>query len=458
MAWKRSRVRVPVAPPSAFEKINALSSGDILDQMKAILKNFVVLLLGWQVRRLYNKHQFKTIGVVGSIGKTSTKMAIAQTLGKNLRVRYQEGNYNDIVSVPLIYFGQTMPSLINPFAWAKIFANNQRQLAAEYPYDVVVLELGTDAPGQIAAFKKYVRLDLAVVTAITPEHMEYFTDLDAVAQEELSVHDYAQKVIYNSDLVPEKYRSELPDGSLSYSISSTTSDFYMANMLNSTSGFSGDVKHGGEIILHVTQDVLSELQFYSLLAAIIVCRELGLSSTQILAGLSHISPVSGRLRRLRGINYSTIIDDTYNASPDAVKAGLQALYKIDAPKKIAVLGNMNELGAMSEEAHKQIGDMCDPAQLSQIITIGKDANAHLASAAEAKGCRVRRFDSPYLAGEYLQKEIEPNTLIFAKGSQNGVFAEEVIKLILADPEDKTKLVRQSPEWLAKKRKAFGING
>src|SRR5690606_8645396 len=135
--------------------------------MKKFLKSLVVSVLAWQVNRLRRKNQFKIVGVVGSVGKTSTKLAIAQTLSKSMRVRYQEGNYNDIVTVPLIYFGQVEPSLFNPIAWIKVFINNQKQIK-NFPYDVVVIELGTDYPGQITAFAKYVNLNLAVVTGIAP--------------------------------------------------------------------------------------------------------------------------------------------------------------------------------------------------------------------------------------------------------------------------------------------------
>src|SRR5690606_28173476 len=105
------------------------------------------------------------------------------------------------VTVPLIFFGQNEPSLLNPFAWLRVFISNQRQIRS-YPYDAVVVELGTDGPGQIAAFKKYLRLDIAVVTAIVPEHMEFFNDMQAVANEELDVAGFAGKVLYNVDFVP----------------------------------------------------------------------------------------------------------------------------------------------------------------------------------------------------------------------------------------------------------------
>jgi len=422
--------------------------------VKNQLKKFVVYILGRQVIRLRKKHSIKVVGVVGGIGKTSTKLAIAQTLSKSLRVRYQEGNYNDIVSVPLIFFDAKIPSLLNPLAWIKVFADNSKQIRGTYPYDVVVVELGTDGPGQIVNFAEYLRLDVAVVTALVPEHMVNFKDMQQVADEELSVTGYSDNIIYNADLVAVQYRSLLPVTSESYSISDPGATYYLANIFHSAGGYEGDIKRSGEIFAHFSHEVVSETQLYSLLAAVVVGCKFGLKSTEILAGVSNIRPVSGRLRRLRGLNNSVIIDDTYNASPEAVKASLRTLYKLEATQRIAILGNMNELGIISQAAHKEIGELCNPTKLDIVITIGPDANAHLAPAASNKGCNVKRFDNPYEAGEYLQSKVEPGAVILAKGSQNNVFAEEAVKLLLADPEDAVKLVRQSDFWLNLKHKNF----
>src|SRR3990167_5428097 len=130
--------------------------------MKQYARSIVVWVLGIQVRRLRKKNDLTIVGVVGSIGKTSTKLAIAQTLGATRTVRYQTGNYNDIVSVPLVFFGLDLPSLLNPFAWLKVFIKTERVIGSDYPYEIVVVELGTDGPGQIAAFKRYLMLDIAV--------------------------------------------------------------------------------------------------------------------------------------------------------------------------------------------------------------------------------------------------------------------------------------------------------
>ena len=322
--------------------------------------------------------------------------------------------------------------MFNPFAWLAVFLRNQKQIRQKYSYDIVVLELGTDGPGQIQEFKKYLQLEIGVVTSITPEHMENFADLDAVAKEELQIVQMSSLVLANKDLVDGKYLKNLAD-TLTYAVN-TAADFSPSNL-----GVGTD---------------FSEPELYSRLAAAAVAHKLGMLPADITKGMASIKPVPGRMQKLAGINGSTIIDDSYNASPEAVKLALNSLYKMKTPQKIAVLGNMNELGKYSEVLHKEVGELCDPKQLSLVITIGPDANKFLASAAVAKGCEVKQFDSPYEAGEYIKPLVKTGAVILVKGSQNKVFAEETIKSLLADQADVAKLVRQDDFWMNVKKKAF----
>ncbi|HEX5797147.1 MAG TPA: cyanophycin synthetase, partial [Candidatus Saccharimonadales bacterium] len=199
---------------------------------------------------------------------------------------------------------------------------------------------------------------------------------------------------------------------------------------------------------------IAKTQLFSICAAVAVAHELDLTEPLIQKGIKAIRPANGRMRVLEGINSSVIIDDTYNASPDAVKTALDTLYENKAPQKIAVLGNMNELGRFSPDAHSKVGEYCDPKQLDMVLTIGPDANRYLAAAAKKQGCEVETFDNPYAAADFLKEAIRPQALILAKGSQNGVFAEETVKQILADSRDVSKLVRQEPHWLKIKAKQF----
>jgi UDP-N-acetylmuramoyl-tripeptide--D-alanyl-D-alanine ligase len=422
--------------------------------MKNAARSLVAKTLWRQVAKLRQKNSLVVVAVAGSIGKTSTKLAIANVLKPKYRVQFQDGNYNDLVSVPLIFFGENLPSIYNPMAWAKIFWSNRRQINKNYPYDVVVVELGTDGPGQLKEFKPYIKATIGILTSIAPEHMEYFKTLDNVASEELKIEDLSEKLFVNKDFVDEAYRKKLRQPYIGYAIKSTA-DIKLADLKLEGYNSSFTVEDRGSRFLKAEHETVAEPQLYAVLAAIAVAKELGIGPEEIEKGLHNIKPVSGRMQRLEGINGSTIIDDTYNASPEATKAALHTLYRLKASHKIAILGNMNELGQYSQAAHEEIGGLCDPNKLDLVLTIGPDSNKYLAAAAEAKGCRVESFNDPYSAADFLKPLIQKESLILVKGSQNRVFAEETVKLLLADPSDSSKLVRQSEHWLAVKRKAFG---
>ena len=392
--------------------------------MKSLLKNILVTIMSNQVRRLRRRNNFKIIGVVGSIGKTSTKLAIAKVLESEKRVRYQEGNYNDVVSVPLVLFGRQMPSLWNIFKWLQIIIQNEIKIYSDYPFDLVVVELGTDGPGQINQFRKYLHLDIAVITAIAPEHMEFFKNIKNVAEEEWSVRYFSDLVFVNRDLC-----KILPD------------DFDHVKIIFYGKEFDADYKC----------EIISPVQLYSISIAIILAKKFKIPDEIIKKAVSEIKSFSGRMQKLHGIKKSIIIDDTYNASPDAVKMALDALYSFETPQRIAILGMMNELGDLSAKEHEKIGKYCNSKLLNLVVTVGKDANKFLAPMAKEKGCEVYEAKNSIDAGLFVKGKIKEGAVILAKGSQNGVFTEEALKPLLASKSDFSKLVRQDQYWMKKKQ-------
>lgn len=406
-------------------------------------KNLICKILERQVRNLRLKNSFIVVAVVGSVGKTSTKLAISKVLSTEKRVRYQEGNYNDRLTVPLVFFGHSSPSLMNVFSWVKIILSNQKQIK-NFNFDVVVIELGTDGPGQIKDFQ-YIYPDISVVTAVTPEHMEFFDSLDDVAKEELSVCSFSRVNIINGDDVAKKYLKDLDYKSYGLNLENNI-------VAKNTSFNNGQIveisKNKYEIKLLGNQGAKIALSAYS------VAKQLELSEKAIKSGLESLVAFAGRMNLLEGIKDSLIIDDTYNASPDAVIAGLDVLYAMKAKQKIAILGNMNELGKFSEEMHRQIGKYCDDKQLDLVITLGPDAQKFITEEASKKGCEVHAFSSPFEVGDFVAKKLKSGAVIFAKGSQNKVFAEESLKALLANKQDAAKLVRQSKYWLDIKEKQF----
>jgi UDP-N-acetylmuramoyl-tripeptide--D-alanyl-D-alanine ligase len=414
--------------------------------MKSLAKRILVTILGNQVQRLRSRNNFTVVAVVGSVGKTSTKFAIASMLSSKLKVQWQQGNYNDTLSVPLVFFGHSIPSLHNPFSWLKIISSNELLIRKKYPYDVVVIELGTDGPGQIEKFSAYLHNDIAVVTAVSPEHMEYFDDIDAVATEELSVSNYTKQLIINSDLVIPAYFKALKSV-LTYGFSSAS---IVVTIRNNKIVLTKNSKLW--CILKPSQ--ITTVGAYSVTAGAMVADMLGLTPDEIEQSIASVVTPPGRMQFLPGINNSIIIDETYNASPDAVITALEYLYDQKASQRIALLGNMNELGKYSKAEHERVGKFCDPKKLDYVLTLGPDANAVLGPIAQERGCRVKAFTSPYELGNYVKKILKDKAVILAKGSQNNVYMEEAVKLILANTEDVPKLVRQSEDWLQKKQKNF----
>lgn len=417
--------------------------------MKQLMRNLVCRLLERRVRELRARHEFTVVAVAGSVGKTSTKMAIAHVLeAAGKRVRYQEGNYNARISVPLVFFGETMPSLMNVSAWIEVLRRMDRQIAQPFAYDVVVIELGTDGPGQMAEFA-YIQPDITVVSAISPEHMANFADMDAVAHEEMAVAAYSRKLLVNvADVAPE-YLANVDY--VGYGVDEATE--YRAVRVGDSGIVGQKVKittaSGAEF--DITTNYSGRQGATIVLAAASVADMLGVATEVIAGAIAKLEPFAGRLQVLDGVNDSQIIDDTYNSSPLATRAALDVLYAADVPQKIAILGDMNELGETSADEHRTLGEYCRADKLDYVVTIGVQSREYLAPAAREAGCQVKSFTDPVRAGEFVRDVLQPGAIILAKGSQNGVFAEEAVKQLLRNPSDAGKLVRQSEEWMGKKR-------
>jgi len=423
-----------------------------------MLKDLVTKLLEHQARRLLKKFNPKIVAVTGSVGKTSTKLAIATVLSKKYKVLAHYGSYNTPIALPLAMFDMHVPlRLRDPMSWIKVYQEMGKKLKQPYPYEVLVVEFGADAPGDIEYFKRYIKPDISVVTAVAEEHMEFFGTIEAVAQEELSIASFSNLTLINRDDVSAEYAKYVPNGINidTYGSSGVAEYHFLIDNYVPGQGFSGKFISPEYKQQPVTLQLVGEHNIRAAVAAGMVGIKMGLSAEQIAAGMQDIRPVDGRMNLLRGMDETTIIDDTYNASPISMIAALQTLYSFPAPQHIAILGSMNELGAYSKEAHEQVGKACDPGLLDWVITIGSEAQKYLAPAAQARGCRVSSFMSPYDAGAEVHKLMQAHAVILAKGSQNGVFAEEAVKMLLHSTEEESHLVRQTADWLAIKEKQFG---
>jgi UDP-N-acetylmuramoyl-tripeptide--D-alanyl-D-alanine ligase len=422
-----------------------------------MLKSIITGILESYARRLLKKHKPKIVAVVGSLGKTSTKLAIATVLSQKYRVLAHYSSYNTPIGLPMAIFNLVIPEKVKSASeWLNVFKAMRKQLREDYPYDVLVLELGADKPGDIAYFKKYIQPDIAVVTAVAPEHMANFKTIDAVAAEELAITHFAKASLINRDNIDGVFSKLVPDGTAidTYGTSGIAEYRFTIEDFKPGIGFKGLFVSPELGQLPVALKVVGEHNVRPTIAAGAVGVKLGLNAKQLVDGLQAIVPVKGRMNLLRGLEGTTLIDDTYNASPPSMIAALQTLYLFPTTQRIAILGSMNELGDFSPQAHQSVGEVCDTTLLDWVITVGAEAEKYLAPAAKKKGCQVRSFMSPYDAGAFAHSVLQRGAVVLAKGSQNGVFTEEALKELLHSTEEEKQLVRQSADWLAKKQAQF----
>ena len=424
-----------------------------------MIKQRITNRLEKYVKKYFERHpDIKLVVVAGSVGKTSSKLAIATLLNEKYRVRLHEGNHNTHLSAPLAILGIDFPGNPKSFwEWRRVFkaARARIKSPAESEPQVIIQEIGTDHPGDIEKFGRYLNPDIAVITSVSPEHMENFGTLDAVAQEELFAANFSKFALINRDSVDQQYSKYLTNSNFSTYGSLVSADYnFEIDDFNLIEGYVGKINAPEFGQIDATVRIFGDHSLLPVTSAIAVASKMGLSAEEIRYGLNKIQPVPGRMNFLRGLNNSILIDDTYNSSPLAAEAALRSLYGLSVPSRIAILGSMNELGVSSPAEHQKIGEMCNPMMLSWVITVGEEAEKYLAPAARAKGCQVKSFRSAVEAGAFAHKVLEKNAAVLLKGSQGGIFLEEATKILLADQEDVNYLVRQDKRWMAQKQAFF----
>jgi UDP-N-acetylmuramoyl-tripeptide--D-alanyl-D-alanine ligase len=424
--------------------------------MKKIFKHLVLLSLEKEAGAVLKKYKPKIIAITGTVGKTSTKDAVATALSRFVFVRKSPKNLNTEIGVPLSILNTDNPAN-DAIGWIRVLIEGLILLVfpTHYP-EWLVLEVGTDQPGDIARITRWLSPDIVIVTKLSkvPVHVEAFPtpedlfnekgnlvralkpggtlilnadDEDVLAYKNLSKENIvlfgnaselkasAYKVLYDEDKKPE--------------------------------GVSFEVVSGTETVVVIIKGTLGEQHMSHVLAAFAVCSSLHENLTIAAKAFLREAPTPGRMRVVDGMKGSTILDDTYNSSPVAVEEALKTLGSLKAKRKIAVLGDMLELGKYSVDEHKKVGE--NVAKIADIlVTIGVRSRytAEEALSAGMKKENVFQFDNSHQAATFLKAKIEEGDIILVKGSQS-IRTERVVEAIMAYPKDREKLlVRQDKEW------------
>lgn len=434
--------------------------------MKNSFKKIIAYILKIESRLALWKYKPKVVAITGSVGKTSTKDAVYAVLSKVAYVRKSEKSYNSEIGLPLTILG-CPNGWNNPYRWLKNILKGLWLFLASHKYpEWLVLEAGVGKPGDMEQTASWLKTDAVIMTAIgdTPVHIEFFNSREQLVEEKSKLLKTLKKdglLILNADDASVLgMRAKSKNRITTYGFKegadirgSGDSIFY--NEGGEPAGIIFRVDEEGNSLPVIIEGVFGKNHIYASLAALALSYSLKFNMLDAINALKRYEVPPGRMCLLKGMNETLIIDDTYNSSPFACESALKTLGEIkSAGRKIAVLGDMLELGRHTEEAHKNIGRIAkDNAEI--IVVVGPRAKAIKEGALEVYPAiggagmnseNIFEFEDSRKAGEFLKTLIKKNDMILIKGSQ-GVRMERTVEKIMAHPEDKEKLlVRQDPEW------------
>ncbi len=426
------------------------------------MRKFIESSLANAARAVIAKEKPEIIGVTGSVGKSSAKEAVSAVLGKRFRIRHSPKNFNTEIGLPLSVLNLPTGGK-STLAWVGVLWNAWKIKAfgaKDFP-KMLVLEYGLTHPGDIAYLCDIASPLIGVETSVGESHLEFMGTVEEIAKEKRVLVERLPKngfaVLNRDDERVWAMRNKTKATVMSYGFHEEAgvralpeSLAYMC-AIDHECGMRFKMSAAGATVPVFVPNVLGKHGMYAVLAAAAVGLVKGMNLIEIADALSLYRAPSGRLRYVPGIKHTVIIDDTYNSAPKSALAALEVLRDLPVPegaKRIAVLGDMLELGSATAEGHAAVGKKA--AECADLIVLAGERMHEAEIAAKQAGVgdeRIFHFGSADEAGRFVQEKMKMGDFVLVKGSQ-GMRMERVVKEIMAEPLDApTLLVRQDREWL-----------
>ncbi len=337
----------------------------------------------------------KVVAITGSNGKTSTKDFTASVLARRFRVTKTDGNFNNHVGLP------------------------RTILQAGSEHEIGVWEIGMNHPGEIAPLAAIAQPDVAIITNIGVAHIEFMGSRAAIAQEKgdlaASLGAEGALLLNSSDEFAQTIAARTRGRVIFAGIEE--GEVQARDIVQSASGAEFELLEGAHRCravlpvpgLHMVQNAL---------LAVAAGRFFGISLEECAAGLASAPLTKARLqiKTIAGVEF---IDDSYNANPDSTKAALRTLAELEtAGRRIAVLGQMLELGAESRRGHREVGETAASLGIDHLIALGKEAKEIVAGAEAAGLTNITMAANPEEAASRLGEIVRPGDLVLVKGSRS----------------------------------------
>ena len=382
--------------PNKPENIAVLEVDDPLQAMQDLARYYL------------RKVNPTVVGITGSNGKTTTKDMIAAVLSKRFNVHKTQANFNNEIGVPMTIL-EMKPNT-----------------------EILVLEMGMDRPGQLHHLSELTHPDVTVITMIGEAHIEFFGTRDKIADAKMEITDFLREdgeFIYNGDEPLLRERAE------KLSQAKATFGFEKDDTVYAT-GFKSYKHHATFTVNDSEQQfsipMIGKHNVSNAMAALSVGRHFGESDEEIAASLSNYTPTANRMEWEKGDVGEDIMSDIYNSNPTAVRAVITSFGQIEVPegnRRIAVLGDMLELGEKSAELHRNLEDCLDPQVINEVYLYGtemKNLYDALEDKYDAEHLHYYDRDQMQRMIEDLKNDIKPHDIVVLKGS-HGMHLEKVVE-------------------------------
>lgn len=387
------------------------------------------------------KYQPGVIAVTGSVGKTSTKDAILTVLSRHRYVRATTRNFNNEIGVPLTILSDHT-EIKGRLFWPKVIFMAVLRLIFRMRYpELLILEYGVDKPGDMKYLLDIARPQIGVVTAIgdIPVHVEFFSGPEALAREKskiieglpstsFAVLNYDDETVFD---MRERTRAHIMSYGFGEGAEIRITNYEIRMDGQVPAGISFKLNYGGSFVPVRLDGCFGKAQAYAAAAGASLGIIFGLNLVKIAEALLAFQAPSGRGKLIPGIKQTYIFDDAYNASPLSMRAAIETMEHIPAKRKVAVLGDMLEIGKYTIEAHEEIGRLV-PERFNLLFAIGSRGK-FIADAAEKSGMlkkNIYTFDDSEAAKLEIQKIIKKGDLILVKAS-HAIGMDKVIEEIKA---------------------------
>lgn len=379
----------------------------IIDESIKLNKDICIVEVEDTFKALYNAGKVNreknidipVVAITGSVGKTSTREMVSSVLKQKYNVLTTEKNYNSLIGVPIMAL--------------KI----DKQ-------DICVLEAGIDHFNEMELLSNVLKPDVCVITNIGTAHIGTFKTSENILKEKIQITNHIKgksKLIINED---NTYLSKIEDN-VTYTVEKIGMDSV------------SDINYNDEKIEFVTRiygeknkvqiNALGNHNIYNSLVAIKVGEVFNLSKEEIVKGIAEYKNFSRRLEKKITKENIVLIDDTYNASIDSMKSGLITVNNMNANRKIAVLGDMFDLGEKSDEIHLNLAKVFEILNYDYLFTLGNAAkNIALGAKKYMNEDNIMSFEGKDELINKLKEIIKPNDLIYFKAS-NGMKFDQIIK-------------------------------